>query len=156
MRHDDSERKIWVPISAVEELRVKKGDLILFLPCLFHAGRQASSTECLHTKFIKYIPQNEEKNNYDEWTDISYQFTLAHALFPLPILQGKGVILPFICDEEKHIKAEFKEKRYEDVEIDEQKFKQYVNEPGLKFREILDSSLSDWIKKLDGDRVSGN
>ena len=156
MRHDDSERKIWVPTSAVKELRVKKGDLILFPPCLIHAGGQASSTESLHTKFIKYIPQNEEKNNYDEWTDISYQFTLAHALFPSPISQGKGVILPFICDEEKHIKAEFKEKRYEDVEIDEQKFKQYVNKPGLKFREILDSSLSDWIKKLDGDRVSGN
>jgi ribosomal protein L16 Arg81 hydroxylase len=163
MRHGDSERKICVPTSAVKELKVKKGDLILFPSCLIHAGGQASSTECLHTKFIKFIPQNEEKNNYDEWTDISYQFTLAHALFPSPISQGKGVILPFIRDEEKHSKAEFQEKRYEDVQIDEQKFKQYVNEPGFKFKEILDASLSVWIKKLDGEkvyitrsRVSGN
>ena len=56
-------------------------------------------------------------------------------------------------DEEKHNKAEFQEKRYEDVQIDEQKFEQYVNEPGLKFKKILDSSISDWIKKLDGEKV---
>jgi hypothetical protein len=44
-----------------------------------------------------------------------------------PILQGKGVILPFIRDKEKHNKAEFQGKRYEDVQIDKQKFEQYLN-----------------------------
>jgi ectoine hydroxylase-related dioxygenase (phytanoyl-CoA dioxygenase family) len=73
-----------------EELNVKKGDLLLFPPCLIHAGGQASSTECNHNKFINFIPQNEEKNNYDKWTDISYQFTLVHALFPcLQYCKGK-------------------------------------------------------------------
>ena len=70
-----------------------------------------------------------------------------------PISQGRGVILPFIRGKEKHNKAEFQGKRYEDVQIDEQKFEQYVNEPCLRFKEKLDALKSAWIKKLDGERV---
>lgn len=106
----------------------------------------------LHQVYQLHSPK-EEKNNYDEWTDISYQFTLVHTLFPSPISQGKGEILPFTCDEEKHNKAEFQDKRYEDVQIDKQKFEKYVKEKGMEFKTILDKSLSLWIKKLDGYKV---
>ena len=55
MTHHESVRKIGVPASAVKELLVDQGDLIIFPPSLIHAGGKASHGKCNYTKFINYI-----------------------------------------------------------------------------------------------------
>lgn len=151
--HSESDRTIWVPKSAVKELKVQQGELLIFPPSLIHAGGQASSKECNHTKFINYIPGGGEKHNYSDWTDITFQFTMKHALFRSPIPFGKGKIYSFINDEEKHRKAQLQDERNVDVQIDQMRFEEYVMESGMQFKTLLDKSTSEWIQYLNGERV---
>lgn len=151
--HSDSDRHLWVPASEVKELKVQQGELLIFSPSLIHAGGQASSKDCKHCKFINYIPGNREKCNYDDWTDISFQFTMKHALFPSPISPGKGRIFPYKNDEGKGRKAILRNEKKIDVQIDQQRFKDYVKDAGMQFKSMLDKSLSDWIQYLNGERV---
>lgn len=137
----------------MKQLKVQQGDLLVFASSLIHAGRDASPAECKHIKFSNYISPDLEKNDLNEWTDILFQFTLAHALFPSPISKGKGKVIPFLRDEEKHDTATFGDKRYENVVVDEAQFKKYIEDPGMTFKERLDVSVKDWMSKLEGKVV---
>lgn len=152
-RVEDYNTKIWIPKAAVKQLKVQQGDLLVFAPSLIHAGGDASPAECKHIKFSNYISPDLEKNDLNDWTDISFQFTLAHALFPSPISKGKGKVIPFLRDEEKHDTATFGDKRYESVVVDEAQFKKYIEDPGMTFKEKLDASMKDWMSKLEGKVV---
>ena len=151
MTHHESVRKIGVPASAVKELLVDQGDLIIFPPSLIHAGGKASHGKCNYTKFINYIPNSREKQDYDSWNDISFQFGMCHSMFPSAIPLGKGRFFPYTNDEEKHVKAKLRHNGKIDIDVDDQAFQKFINEPGLSFKTALDESLSKWIQKLNGE-----
>jgi hypothetical protein len=142
-KHD---RTIWVPKATVTRLAVNQGDLLVFSPALIHSGGEASSIDG---------STRDGNRDLDCFTDVSFQFTFAHNSFPSSFGPGYGAFQPFERDELKHETAEYPNKRYKDaaVDINTQKFQEYIDEGGTGFKDMLESGFKQIMAKLAGQKV---